>query len=393
VKGRKVRHEAKAVPVYISGVSQVIVGRGVAAPPYLKLLSDAACAAVVDAGLEFPAIDGLVLSSSIPQPFACNPAELAEYLGLGTAYAAMAPYGGRPGTDVINIARSAIAAGLASNVLVVSADNFATTLGLEGAIELYMDSFDKTYERPFGPLIPTAFAMMAARHMHDYGTTPEQLAAPAVTIRRHGLLNPHTEVRGELTTEGVLDDVVVSTPLTRSMLALISTGGAQGFVVTQQPRGERTVAVKGYGEAAAFFSLTQAPNVAQFDHITTAAHHAVTQAGITLDDVDFVEFYDPATIVPLILLEDIGFCAKGEAGAFVQDGLADLGGKLPMNTHGGTLAFRHPGMGAALDSVVEAVVQLRGEAGARQVEGAEIGLVHGQGSWLANNGFLILGRA
>ncbi len=387
------RHEAPNGPAYISGVSQVIVGRGVAAPPYMKLLADAARDAVTDAGLEPSAIDGLVLSSSIPQPFVCNPAELAEYLGLGTAYAVMAPYGGRPGTDVINIARSAIDAGLASNVLVLSADNFATTLGLEGAIELYMDSFDKTYERPFGPLIPTAFAMMAARHMHDYGTTPEQLAAPAVTIRRHGLLNPDTEVRGKLTVASVVEDVVVSTPLTRSMLALISTGGAQGFVVTGQPRGDRAVEVKGYGEAAAFFSLTQADNVVRFAHITTAAQRAVAQAGITLDDVDFVEFYDPATIVPLVLLEDIGFCAKGEAGAFVADGMTDLGGKLPMNTHGGTLAFRHPGMGAALDSVIEAVAQLRGEAGARQVEGAEIGLVHGQGSWLANNGFLILGRA
>ncbi|MFR9805087.1 thiolase family protein [Pseudonocardia sp. RS010] len=380
-------------PAYISGVSQVIVGRGVAAPPYMTLLADAARGAVADAGLEAADIDGLVLSSSIPQPFATNPAELVEYLGLRPSYASMAPYGGRPGTDVINIARSAIAAGQASNVLVLSADNFATTLGLEGAIELYMTSFDKTYERPFGPLIPSAFAMMAARHMHDYGTTMEQLAAPAVTIRRHGLLNPHTEVRGELTVSTVVDDVVVSSPLTRSMLALISTGGAQGFVVTGRPRGERPVVVKGYGETAAFFSLTQAPSLVRFEHITTAAERAVTQAGVTLDDVDFVEFYDPATIVPLILLEDIGFCAKGEAGAFVADGMADLGGKLPMNTHGGTLAFRHPGMGAALDSVVEAVVQLRGQAGERQVAGAEIGLVHGQGSWLANNGFLILGRA
>ncbi|WP_261554426.1 thiolase family protein [Frankia tisae] len=379
-------------PVYISGVSQRIVGRGKPAPPYLKLLADAAADAVTDAGLEPHAIDGLVLSSSIPQPFACNPAELAEYLGIGPAYAAMAPYGGRPATDVIGMARSAVNAGLASNVLVLSADNFATTLGLEGAIELYMKSFDQTYERPFGPLIPTAFALMAARHIHDYGTTLEQLASLAVTIRRHGLLNPDTEVSGELTVRSVLDDVVISSPLTRSMVALISTGGAQGFVVTRRPTGNRAVAVRGYGESCGFMSLTQAPSLARFAHIRVAADQAVTQAGITLDDLDFVELYDPATIVPLILLEEIGFCEKGEGGAFVESGAVDLGGRLPVNTHGGTLAFRHPGMGAALDSVVEAVVQLRGEAGARQVQDAELGLVHGQGSWLANNGFLVLGR-
>lgn len=379
--------------VHITGVGQEIVGRGRPAPAYMSLLAAAAARAVADAGLEKGDIDGLVLSSSIPQPFDCNPAEAAEYLGLGTGYVAMAPYGGRPATDVFNLARNAVATGLATNVLVVSADNFATTLGLEGAIELYMTSFDGTYESPFGPLIPSAFALMAARHMHEFGTTMEQLAQVAVSIRRHGLLNPHAEVRGELTIESVVNDVVVSTPLTRSMLALISTGGAQAFVVSKDRVDVRSVPLLGYGEASAFMSLSQAPSLVHFDHIRRAATHAVQEAGIGLSDIDFVEFYDPATIVPMILLESIGFCGKGEAGDFVQGGGIELGGRLPMNTHGGTLAFRHPGMGAALDSVVEAIVQLRGEAGQRQVADAGIGMVHGQGSWLANNGFLVLGRA
>lgn len=378
--------------VYISGAAQQVVGRGAAAPPYLKLLADVAVGALADCDLEIGDIDGLLLSSSIPQPFQCNPAELMEYLGIGPAYVAMAPYGGRPATDVIGMSRSAIAAGLATNLLVLSADNFATTLGLEGAIELYMQSFDVTYERPFGPLIPSAFALMATRHMHDYGTTMEQLAAPAVTIRRHGLLNPDTEVSGELTIKSVLEDSVISSPLTRSMVALVSTGGAQGFVMTKSPRGERAVEVRGYGESCGFMNMSQVPSLVSFENTTRATKQALNQAAITLDDLDFVEFYDPATIVPIILLEDIGFCAKGEGGPMVASGAVDLGGQLPMNTHGGTLAFRHPGMGAALDSVVEAVKQLRGEAGDRQVQGAELGLVHGQGSWLANNGILVLGR-
>jgi acetyl-CoA acetyltransferase len=380
-------------PVFVAGVAQEIVGRGKPAPAYMNLLAAAATRAVADAGLDRNDIDGLVLSSSIPQPFDRNPAEVAEYLGLGTAYAAMAPYGGRPATDVFGLARSAIRAGLATNVLVLSADNFATTLGLEGAIELYMKSFDGVYERPFGPLIPTAFALMAARHIHEYGTTMEQLAQVAVSIRKHGLLNPHTEVSGELTLESVLADVVVSSPLTRSMLALISTGGAQGFVVTRECVDQRSVTMRGYGEASAFMSLSQAPSLVRHPHIRTAVDVALRQADIGLHDLDFVQLYDPATVVPLILLESIGFCGPGEGGAFVEDGAIELGGRLPLNTHGGTLAFRHPGMGAALDSVVEAVVQLRGEAGERQVAGAKLGLVHGQGSWLANNGFLILGSS
>jgi acetyl-CoA acetyltransferase len=382
--------------VHIAGAAQEIVGRGRPAPAYMNLLAAAATGAVADAGLERADVDGLVLSSSIPQPFERNPAEVAEYLGLGTVHAAMAPYGGRPATDVLNIARSAIHAGLATTVLVLSADTFATTLGLEGAIELYMKSFDAVYERPFGPLIPTAFALMAARHIHDHGTSLEQLAQVAVSIRRHGLLNPHTEVSGELTVAGVVGvvgDVVVSSPLTRSMLALISTGGAQGFVVSRERVDARSVTLLGYGEASAFMSLSQAPSLVRFPHIRQAADLALRQADATLADVDFTQFYDPATIVPLILLESVGFCGPGEGGAFVEDGAIEIGGRLPMNTHGGTLAFRHPGMGAALDSVVEAVAQLRGEAGARQVPGARLGLVHGQGGWLANNGFAVLGRS
>src|SRR5690606_3449054 len=123
-------------------------------------------------------------------------------------------------------------------------------------------------------------------------------------------------------------------------------------------------------EACGFISLSQAPSLVHFDHIRRAVDLALRQAGVDRTDIDFVEFYDPATIVPLILLESAGFCGAGEGGAFVESGGVELGGRLPMNTHGGTLSFRHPGMGAALDSVVEAVTQLRGEGGARQVEGA-----------------------
>lgn len=380
-------------PTYISGVSQVIVGRGRAAPPYAKILVDAAMDAIADAGLVKDDIDGLILSSSIPQPFELNPAEVAEHLGIELAYVAMAPYGGRPAVDVIHLADAAIKSGLASKVLVLSADNFATTLGISGAVELYMTSFDQVYERPFGPIIPTAFALMAQRHMHELGTTMEQLAAVPVTIRRHGLLNPDTEVRGELTIESVLADPVTSSPLTRSMLALISTGGGQGFVVTDEPAGLQAISILGYGESSSFMSLSQAPSLIEFGNLRRASEIALGRAGVALPDLDFLQVYDPASIVPLIILEDIGYCKKGEAGAFVADGNAALGGVLPMNTHGGTMAFRHPGMGAALDSVVESVLQLRGAAGDRQVAGAEVGMVHGQGSWLANNGFLVLGRA
>lgn len=378
--------------VFVSGSYQEILGRGVAAPSYRQLAVNVTRGALADAGLEKGAIDGLVVSSSIPQPFDLNPAEVAEYLGIAPAYVAMSPYGGIPATKVLHMAQSAINAGLASKVLIISVDNFATTLGVEGAIGLYAKAFDERYERPFGPLIPTAFALMAARHMHLYGTTLEQLASVAVTIRNHALLHPDAEMKTALTIPMVVNDHQICSPLTRPMVSLLSTGGGQGFVVTKKPLDPRSVELLGYGEACGFMSLSQAPSITTFEHTTVAVAAALRQASVSLEDVDFVELYDPAAIVPLIFLEDAGFCEKGDGGPLAESGILALGGRLPMNTHGGTMSFRHPGMGAALDNLAEAVVQLRGEAGTRQVHEAEIGLVHGQGSWLANNGVAILGR-
>lgn len=381
-------------PVFISGSSQIVLGTGKPAPPYAKLLTDVAHRAMLDSGLGADDIDGLILSTSIPQPFERKAAEVVEMLGLAPAYATTAPYGGRPATDVIHLARSAIHAGLACNVLVVSADTFGTTLGIEGTINLYMTSFDPRYERPFGPLSPTAFALMATRYLHEYGGGLDQLAQVVMTIRDHARLNPDAERPGPVTVDEVLAAPVVSSPLTRPMLPLISTGGAQGFVVTQRAQGSRPpVAVRGYGECAGFMNLPQSKTLTGFEALSAAATQALRQADIGVADLDFLEIYDAAAIVPLIVLEDLGIVGRGEAGAYITEGHGKIGGTLPIVTHGGTMGFRHPGMGAGLDSVHEAVLQLRHEAGERQVADAELGLVHGQGSWTANNGILILGRA
>jgi len=381
--------------VVIAGVAEQVMGRGNPAPPYRRLVVDTALATLQDAKMEIGDIDGVVLCTSIPQPFEWSAAEVAEHLGIGPAWVATLPYGGKPATAVVEMARGAIKAGLATNVLVIGADNYATTLGLEGAIELLADGLDAQYEQPFGPLIPTAFAMMAMRHMKDYGTTLEQLAAIPVAARRHAALNPQAEIRDPLTVEDVVADRVITSPFTRSMVALVSTGGSQGFVVSAASSvndADRSVEILGYGECGGFMNITQAKSLTEFEHTKRAGENAFRQAGIDRSDLDFAELYDPVAIVPIILLEDLGFCAKGEGGAFVEDGAVELGGRLPIITHGGVSAYRHPGMGGPLDCVVEAVVQLRGEAGDRQVRNAETGLVHGEGSWLANNAIVILGK-
>lgn len=385
------QHTIAEKRVYVSGIHEVSLGRK-PAPAYRRLVVEAALGAIADAGLEKKAIDGLILCSSIPQPFEWNPAAVAEYLGITPAYVAMLPYGGKPASAVIDMARSAIRAKLAHNVLVVGADNYATTLGYEGAIELLASGLEPQYEQPFGPLIPTAFALMATRYMHEYGTTLEQLAAVAVTARNHARLNPQAELRDPLTIQQVLEARTISSPFTRPMVALISTGGAQGFVVTGERQGDRSVALLGYGERCGFMNIVQARSLTEFDHSKQAAAVALREAGVTLDDIDVAELYDPTAIVPIILLEDLGFCRKGEGGAFIADGHAAIGGRLPIITHGGVLSYRHPGMGGPLDNLLEGIIQVRREAGARQVPDVEVALVHGEGSWLANNSILIFGR-
>lgn len=386
------QHSVAEKRVYVAGIHEVNLGRGNPAPPYRRLVVQAALGAIADAGLEKGAIDGLILCSSIPQPFEWNPAEVAEYLGITPAYVAMLPYGGKPASAVIDMARSAIRAKLAHKVVVIGADNYATTLGIEGAIALLASGLEPQYEQPFGPLIPTAFALMATRYMHEYGTTLEQLAAVAVTARNHARLNPLAEIRDELTIDQVLKARVISSPFTRPMVALISTGGAQGYVVTDEPLGKRSVELLGYGEQCGFMNIMQATSLTEFEHSKRAIGVALREAGVTLDDIKVAELYDPTAIVPIILLEELGFCGRGEGGAFVAEGHAAIGGRLPIITHGGVLSYRHPGMGGPLDNLLEGIIQVRGEAGARQVPNADVGLVHGEGSWLANNSILIFGR-
>lgn len=386
------QHTVAEQHVFVSGVHEVNLGRGNPAPPYRELVVRAALGSIADAGLEKGDIDGVILCSSIPQPFDWNPAEVAEYLGITPAYAAMLPYGGKPASAVIDMARSAIRAKLAHNVVVIGADNYATTMGIEGAIGLLAAGLEPQYEQPFGPLIPTAFALMATRYMHDIGTTTEQMAAVAVTAREHARLNPRAELRDPLTIEDCLKARVITSPFTRPMVALVSTGGAQGYVVTDRRLGPRSIELLGYGERCGFMNIMQAKSLTEFSHTQFAMSIALSEAGVTRADIDFAETYDPVAIVPIILLEELGFCARGEGGQFVLEGHARIGGKLPIITHGGVLAYRHPGMGGPLDNLLEALVQLRHEAGARQVKDCEVGLVHGEGSWLANNSILIFGR-
>jgi acetyl-CoA acetyltransferase len=237
-----------------------------------------------------------------------------------------------------------------------------------------------------------AYALAASRHMHEFGTTREQLAEVAVAARKWAQRNPEAFMRDPLSIEDVLKSRMVADPLSVRDCCLV-TDGAGAIVLTRADRAYELCAtpVHVLGAAAA----TQHCNISAMPDLTVTAAkesgaRAFRQAGYTPADIDVVELYDAFTINTILFLEDLGFCAKGEGGSFVQGGRIAPGGALPVNTNGGGLSCAHPGM-YGLFTLIEATQQLMGQAGERQVPGASLALAHGNGGTLSSQATAILG--
>jgi acetyl-CoA acetyltransferase len=234
---------------------------------------------------------------------------------------------------------------------------------------------------------------MAARHMHQYGTTSEQLAEIAVAARRWAALNPKAWSRDPLSISDVVSSRMICDPLHRLDCCLVTDGGG-ALIITGADRArdarKRPIRVLGAGESHTHWHIAQMPDLTVSAGVVSG-REAFGMAGISPADVDVLEPYDSFTVTVLLALEDLGFCAKGEGGAFVQDGRLGPGGTLPALTSGGGLSYNHPGaLGLLL--LVEAVRQLRGEAGERQVPDAQIGVAHGVGGMMSTAGTVVLAR-
>jgi len=321
---------------------------------------------------------------------------LAEHLNLKPRFHDGTNIGGSSFVAHVLHAAAAIAAGLCEVALIVygstaSSDRFAVgTGGLGGG-----DAPDQ-FEAPYGPTVLNAYALCAQRHMHEFGTTAEQLAEIAVTTRRHAGLNPAAKFREPITVDDVLASRIVSSPLHLLDCCIISDGGG-AVVVTSAERArdlpKRPVRILGGAESLCHTSMGRR------DLTDMAAKEsgprALAMAGVAHADVDLCMLYDSFTITVLMTLENLGFCKKGEGGAFVQGGRLGLSGALPLNTDGGGLSSNHPGM-RGIFLVIEAVKQLRGECGARQVAECAVALCHGTGGMLGlrHSGVtMILGRS
>ena len=353
----------------------------------LDLIGQATERALDDAGLEKKDVDGLFSASAY---YSMATVSAGEYLGIRPRYSDATNMGGSSFVSHLLHAAAALEAGLCEVALVT----YASTQRSGGGFRSLSEP-PNPYETPYGPRYPVSmYALAASRHMHEYGTTREQLAEVAVAARDWAKLNSKAFMRDDLTVEDVLASRMVSSPLSILDCCLVTDGGG-ALLVTSAERAEDLrnppVYLLGAGEVHWHRNISQMPDLT----VTAATHsgrRAYEMAGVGPEDVDVVMLYDAFTITPILFLEDLGFCEKGEGGTFVEGGRIAPGGELPVNTNGGGLSYNHPGMYGLL-LLIEAVRQLRGECGERQVEDAAVALAHGNGGVLSSQVTAVLGSA
>ena len=351
----------------------------------IDLAAQAGLKALAQAGLTPQDVDGLFVC--LPQDFLSG-LSMSEYLGIHPKLTDNNRTGGSAFLTHVFWAALALASGQCNVALVTYGSNQRT-----GAGKLVSAMKQPYFEAPYRAVMPIAgYALAASRHMHQYGTTREQLAAVAVSARKWAQKNPEAFMRDDLSVEDVLAARMVADPLTVRDCCLV-TDGAAAIVMTRSERApdhnRNPVFVLGAAAATTHANISAMPDLTVTGAADSGAR-AFAQAGYAPSDMDVVQLYDAFTINTILFLEDLGFCPKGEGGRFVEGGRIAPGGELPVNTNGGGLSCAHPGM-YGLFTLVEATQQLMGLAGERQLPGACLALAHGSGGVLSSQATAILG--
>lgn len=382
----------------IVGVGDVPLkdGKVVSGGSVLQVQARAAKAALDDAGIRMSAVDGLLVAGmwGLPGPGMLPSVTLGEYLGIAPRFADTTNIGGSAFEAHVAHAAMAIEKGYCDVAVIVygSTQKSERSRSLGGRPPILTMQFENVWgiPQPVG-----GYALAARRHMHEFGTTEEQLAEIAVATREWAALNPAATMRDPITIDDVMSSTRISDPLKLLDCCLV-TDGAGAVVMTTadnaKSHGSKPVFVRGYGEAHTHWSIGAMPDLARLTAAEMSSKRAFEMAGIGHDAIDLVECYDSFTITVLMTLEALGFCKPGEGGQFVSGQRTAPGGDFPLNTNGGGLSYCHPGM-YGIFLLVEAVRQLRGEGGERQVKGVATALVHGTGGTLSSGGTVILANS
>ncbi|MEY2570495.1 MAG: hypothetical protein QOE63_845 [Acidimicrobiaceae bacterium] len=352
---------------------------------------------LADCGVAKSAIDGYVNASGVDM-MVDGAVTMAEYLGIDHRWFDSTMTGGSSFEFHVQHAAAAIREGLAETILITYGSDQLTRMGRmlgTGGMRTGRAPVAGPFqhEAPYGNSLVGAYAMAAKRHMHEFGTTSEQLAAIAVAAREYAQLNPSAMYRDPLTVDDVVGSRLIADPLHKLDCCVISDGGGALIVTTEERardlRQPPIYVLAGAG-AQSHWNISQMPVFTETAGARIAAD-LFARAGVSPADIDTVQLYDSFTITVLLLLEDLGFCPKGEGGPWVAEGHIRRGGSLPLNTDGGGLSSNHPGM-RGIFLLIEAVRQLRGQAGEAQVPDAALALAGGSGGWLSAIGAVILGK-
>lgn len=364
---------------------------GVTDKSTLTLQSQAVTRALADAGLTLADVDGIATTGI--SRFSAT--QLADYFGLEPTWTDSTFAGGSAYEMMVARAAQAIAAGQATTVVISFASNqrSAKSRKLGGVHEPHIP--EAQFEEPYDMLYPASYyAMAMQQYLHKFGGTHEQLAEIAVAAREWALLNPKAfrYGKGSITAADITGSTMLSSPLTVGDCCLVTDGGG-AIVLTSMERAKdlakKPVEVLGYGERTTNTSFTAVDDLTAPGAIGSG-RDAFARAGITPADVDVLEVYDSFTITAALSVEALGFCGRGEVLDFIADGRIRPGGAFPLNTSGGGLSYCHPGQYGIL-LLVEAVRQLRGESGDRQVAGARTAVAHGTGGILSTHATVVLG--
>jgi len=388
------REVLKKHKIVIAGVGETDQGK-IPNKSSFHFLSEASKIAIQDAGIQKSDVDGLVTAFSLVEHTFMHCTTFADYFGMKPKFFSSVAVGGATAVWMAAEAAMAIASGQAEVVLCVRGDNTLSGISSSGMVALIREMCHAEFEFPYGLTTPGGYALAAQRYLHDFGATREHLAAVAVTMRKHAANKENAMNKEPLTIEDVINSRIIAEPLTKYDCSIISDGGAAFIVTTEAKAKELGIQNKlaylwGMGQGYSHQYLTTLQDLDQiYNAINTSGQKAFQTAGISQKDVDIAFLYDCFTITVLLTLEGLGFVPKGEGGAFALEGRMEIGKDLPVNTHGGLLSQAHLG---AMHHVVEAALQLRGDAGPRQVDDAEVAIVHGNGGIVSAHSTILLGK-
>lgn len=353
---------------------------------FRDLFMEAGVKAIEDAKIQGEKIDALYIGNMSGGRFIEQEhlgALIADYSGLASLHVPSTRVEAACASGGLALRQGilAVASGYHDVVIAGGAEKM-TDVSVETTTDALAAAADREWEGIMGATFPALYAMIAKLHMHRYGTTREQLASVAVKNHRNGSMNPIAQFQNEISVQAVLNSVMVADPLHVFDCSPITDGASAVVLASADVARKYTdtpIYVKASAQASGSLSLHDRPDITTLDASVAAGKRAYNMANVTPEDIDFAEVHDCFTIAEICAIEDLGFVKKGEGGPATESGMTAIGGKIPINTSGGLKACGHPVGATGVKQAVEVTLQLRGEAGKRQIDGAEKALTHNVG--------------